>query len=422
MNFAKPFGSAEIDKSAETEVEGNIRELTRGSTVLRQADSSDGEMTANNLSTLLRRVSGSSTRQIDNLIGELRTLREKLQSDGDRVQRDIVEYAALSQSVMQLTKIVAESVKNLPDEPSRRRIGPAPVGARNRFPKRRRFAKDWGSVVEFDSRQTGRPVRRKHRVMFSGVRSEARKSRRKCRCNHSLTILTAALPRQVIGRSRMNIITMASRKGGAGKSTLTAHLAAFSQQAGHRCVVIDADPQGSLTLWHSLRADGNPPLRSAARGVDRALAYGNGRGLRVGLHRHRRQHVGGGAGGDPRGDLRAHSGAPGLLRSQCRARNGRHCARTRQTLRGRAQCRAGEARRQGSSGGHAVEDVLRQARHPGLVGPDQSTHRLRAYARRRRAAYARLRPNPWPVPRSRGCGRQSSAPSLRSTKRAPAQA
>ena len=70
----------------------------------------------------------------------------------------------------------------------------------------------------------------------------------------------------------MNIITMASRKGGAGKSTLTAHLAAFSRQAGHRCVVIDADPQGSLTLWHSLRADGDPPLRNAARGVDRALA------------------------------------------------------------------------------------------------------------------------------------------------------
>jgi hypothetical protein len=117
MNFAKPLGSAEIDKSAETEVEGNIRELTRGGTAFRQIESSDGEITANNLSTLLRRVSGSSTRQIDNLISELRTLREKLQTDGDRVQRDIVEYATLSQSVMQLTKIVAESVKNLPEEP-----------------------------------------------------------------------------------------------------------------------------------------------------------------------------------------------------------------------------------------------------------------------------------------------------------------
>jgi cellulose biosynthesis protein BcsQ len=55
----------------------------------------------------------------------------------------------------------------------------------------------------------------------------------------------------------MNVITLASRKGGVGKSTLTAHLAAFAHLMGHRCMVVDADPQGSLTLWHSMRADGN---------------------------------------------------------------------------------------------------------------------------------------------------------------------
>src|ERR1700686_5113967 len=71
----------------------------------------------------------------------------------------------------------------------------------------------------------------------------------------------------------MNVLTLASRKGGAGKSTLTAHLAACAHAAGHRCLVIDADPQGSLTLWHSLRADGQPPLQTAARGIDRALAF-----------------------------------------------------------------------------------------------------------------------------------------------------
>ena len=70
----------------------------------------------------------------------------------------------------------------------------------------------------------------------------------------------------------MNIITMASRKGGAGKSTLTAHLAAFCHQSGHRCTITDADPQGSLSLWHSLRRDGQPYLRDGARGIDRALA------------------------------------------------------------------------------------------------------------------------------------------------------
>jgi len=70
----------------------------------------------------------------------------------------------------------------------------------------------------------------------------------------------------------MNVITMASRKGGAGKSTLTAHLAAFANKSGQRCLLIDADPQGSLTLWHSLRADRQPALVSAERGVERALA------------------------------------------------------------------------------------------------------------------------------------------------------
>lgn len=71
----------------------------------------------------------------------------------------------------------------------------------------------------------------------------------------------------------MNVITMASRKGGTGKSTLTAHLAALAHASGRRCLVIDADPQGSLALWHSLRADRQPPLQSAARGIERALAF-----------------------------------------------------------------------------------------------------------------------------------------------------
>jgi chromosome partitioning protein len=70
----------------------------------------------------------------------------------------------------------------------------------------------------------------------------------------------------------MNVIALASRKGGAGKSTLTAHLAAFAQRQGHRCLLVDADPQGSLALWHSRRADGQPALETATRGIDRAVA------------------------------------------------------------------------------------------------------------------------------------------------------
>ena len=71
----------------------------------------------------------------------------------------------------------------------------------------------------------------------------------------------------------MNVITLASRKGGAGKSTLTAQLAAQAKAQGRRVLVIDADPQGSLKLWHSLRPDALPRLATPERGIARVLAF-----------------------------------------------------------------------------------------------------------------------------------------------------
>ena len=56
----------------------------------------------------------------------------------------------------------------------------------------------------------------------------------------------------------MNVIVFASRKGGAGKSTLAAHLAAHCFKTSRSCLLVDADPQGSLTLWHGLRKSEAP--------------------------------------------------------------------------------------------------------------------------------------------------------------------
>ena len=71
----------------------------------------------------------------------------------------------------------------------------------------------------------------------------------------------------------MDVITLASRKGGAGKSTLTAQLAAQAKAQGRRVLVIDADPQGSLKLWHSRRPDALPRLATPERGIERVLAF-----------------------------------------------------------------------------------------------------------------------------------------------------
>jgi chromosome partitioning protein len=50
------------------------------------------------------------------------------------------------------------------------------------------------------------------------------------------------------------IITIAQQKGGAGKTTLAAHLAIAWQQAGVRVATVDIDPQGSLSRWYETRA------------------------------------------------------------------------------------------------------------------------------------------------------------------------
>jgi methyl-accepting chemotaxis protein len=82
-------------------------------------------MPTENLSDLLGRVSKNSTGEIDSLIGEFRRLRGNLQTDGERIQREIEEYAALSQQVMQLTKTISESVEKVRASVDQQRAGDA---------------------------------------------------------------------------------------------------------------------------------------------------------------------------------------------------------------------------------------------------------------------------------------------------------
>jgi chromosome partitioning protein len=51
------------------------------------------------------------------------------------------------------------------------------------------------------------------------------------------------------------VYTVAQQKGGAGKTTLAAHLAVAWHEAGLRVAVIYIDPQGSLTRWYQTRTE-----------------------------------------------------------------------------------------------------------------------------------------------------------------------
>jgi chromosome partitioning protein len=52
-----------------------------------------------------------------------------------------------------------------------------------------------------------------------------------------------------------SVLTVAQQKGGAGKTTLVAHLAIALAQSGRSVATVDIDPQGSLSRWVEARAE-----------------------------------------------------------------------------------------------------------------------------------------------------------------------
>ena len=68
----------------------------------------EGQATADSIESLLQRVAASSISEIDSLIDEMTTMRNLLQMEAERVQREIIIYAHLSQLAMRTTKSVSE--------------------------------------------------------------------------------------------------------------------------------------------------------------------------------------------------------------------------------------------------------------------------------------------------------------------------
>ncbi len=65
----------------------------------------------------------------------------------------------------------------------------------------------------------------------------------------------------------MRTIATVSRKGGAGKTTLSGHLAVEAQRAGAGSVaVIDMDPMGSLAAWWNERDNDAPICADVGKG------------------------------------------------------------------------------------------------------------------------------------------------------------
>lgn len=61
----------------------------------------------------------------------------------------------------------------------------------------------------------------------------------------------------------LDVLVLASRKGGVGKTTLAGHLAVEAVRAGRTVAVIDTDGQGSLAAWYNVRTAESPAFVNA---------------------------------------------------------------------------------------------------------------------------------------------------------------
>ena len=59
----------------------------------------------------------------------------------------------------------------------------------------------------------------------------------------------------------MHTVAFITQKGGAGKTTLAASVAAAAADAGERVIVFDVDLQASLVRWGERRKDAQAPSR-----------------------------------------------------------------------------------------------------------------------------------------------------------------
>jgi hypothetical protein len=101
-------------QQAVSEVEGEIRDfIRRDVSYLRKPVGepvSEFANNAGNINNLIQRVAGNSLSEIDGLIGELQTVRDVLQTEGERVQREVASYAQLSQAAMTSVKLITDSM------------------------------------------------------------------------------------------------------------------------------------------------------------------------------------------------------------------------------------------------------------------------------------------------------------------------
>ncbi|MBV9238250.1 MAG: hypothetical protein JOZ94_20635 [Xanthobacteraceae bacterium] len=107
-NILAPESSEPTNVKPVAEIEGAIREFVRKDMGNTNTEAKDTGETTANVNSLVGRA--ASLRDLQTLIGELQQLHDFLASEGERLEREISEYAQLTKSTKSSTQLVADNM------------------------------------------------------------------------------------------------------------------------------------------------------------------------------------------------------------------------------------------------------------------------------------------------------------------------
>ena len=117
MTATKPDRHGDTSQKV-AEFEGELQDVVRKNVTYWRKPAEAGANGAEGINAVIQRVAGASLDEIDNVIGQLESMRDTLRREGERVQHEITAYADLSQSAMSSMKIIAEGLSRW-DRPTR---------------------------------------------------------------------------------------------------------------------------------------------------------------------------------------------------------------------------------------------------------------------------------------------------------------
>jgi hypothetical protein len=105
-----------LNEAAAMGFEGEVREFVRRDISFRQRlrPLPPTNAGADNLIELIHRVSNATAEEIEGVIAELESTRDLLRSEGEHIQREINNYARMSQTARSLTTVINEGLRQFP--------------------------------------------------------------------------------------------------------------------------------------------------------------------------------------------------------------------------------------------------------------------------------------------------------------------